>query len=175
MAWQADKGVSHRSLPIFAHYVMRRSQRGGMSTIHDQSPALDPIALGHAIRTARKQAGLSQQIVAEHLGIARTTLVAIEKGERNVRVYELTCLAEILGVELSSLLAESESIQIKERLLALSGAHARVIGRLMTIKCNPMMGKIMGDLYNTPALREASASTLIHLLIQQETKEQNEL
>src|SRR5258708_29764751 len=26
MAWQVDKGVSHRSLPIFAHYVMRRSR-----------------------------------------------------------------------------------------------------------------------------------------------------
>lgn len=130
----------------------------------------DTIALGAAIRKARKQVGLSQQVVADHLGMARTTLVAIEQGERDIRACELTGLADIFGIEPSSLLAESETIQVKERILALSGAQARVIGRLMTIKRNSVLDRILGDLYNTPDLQEAVASTLIYFLIEQESQ-----
>jgi Zn-dependent peptidase ImmA (M78 family)/DNA-binding XRE family transcriptional regulator len=56
---------------------------------------LDPRLLGARLQDARRARGLTQQAVADLLGIARTTLVAIEKGERRVLPGELIRLAEI--------------------------------------------------------------------------------
>jgi Zn-dependent peptidase ImmA (M78 family)/DNA-binding XRE family transcriptional regulator len=47
---------------------------------------------------------LTQQQVAERLGMARTTLVAIEKGERRLKPQELMDLASLLGQSVSDLL-----------------------------------------------------------------------
>ena len=53
----------------------------------------DPKILGGRLQEARKACGFTQQAVADHLGMARTTLVAIEKGERRVTPDELIKLA----------------------------------------------------------------------------------
>lgn len=127
--------------------------------------------LGRAIRQARREAKLSQLTVAELLGIARTTLVAIEKGERPIRVCELTCLGEILHIDPTSLLRESEESLVKEQLLSLSGTQAHVIGRLTDMALDPVLAKIVQNLYDSPQVMEAVASTLIHLLIQQESEQ----
>lgn len=58
---------------------------------------LDPKVLGARLQEARKARGLTQQAVANELGVARTTLVAIEKGERRVLPQELIHLAELYG------------------------------------------------------------------------------
>lgn len=54
---------------------------------------LDPRVLGQRLQEARRAAGLTQQAVADQMGFARTTLVAIEKGERKVTPSELVQLA----------------------------------------------------------------------------------
>lgn len=69
---------------------------------------IDPKALGARLRAARNARGLTQGAVAEHLGVARTTVVAIEKGERKVRPEELVNLAQLYGRRLSELLQRSE-------------------------------------------------------------------
>lgn len=58
---------------------------------------LDPKVLGARLQEARKARGLTQQAVADEMGMARTTLVAIEKGERRVLPQELTQLAALYG------------------------------------------------------------------------------
>ncbi|HVA63842.1 MAG TPA: XRE family transcriptional regulator [Terriglobales bacterium] len=55
----------------------------------------DPRLLGQRLQEARRAAALTQSQVAERMGMARTTIVAIEKGERHVRSSELVALAEI--------------------------------------------------------------------------------
>ena len=60
--------------------------------------------LGERLADARKRAKLTQAQVAERVGIARTTMVAIEKGERRPTDLELISLAEITGVRLNDLL-----------------------------------------------------------------------
>ena len=47
--------------------------------------ALDPRALGRRLQEARKARGLTQQDAAESLAVARTTITAIEKGDRQAR------------------------------------------------------------------------------------------
>jgi Zn-dependent peptidase ImmA (M78 family)/transcriptional regulator with XRE-family HTH domain len=56
------------------------------------------------LRAARRARGLTQQDVAERLDMARTTLVAIEKGERPVRPQELIELARLYDRPLNELL-----------------------------------------------------------------------
>lgn len=56
---------------------------------------IDPRVLGARLQDARKAAGLTQQVVAERMTMARTTVVALEKGERRVTVSELLELARL--------------------------------------------------------------------------------
>jgi Zn-dependent peptidase ImmA (M78 family)/DNA-binding XRE family transcriptional regulator len=54
--------------------------------------------LGERLRAARSAANLTQNAVAASLGMARTTLVAIEKGLRSVTAEELLALARLYDV-----------------------------------------------------------------------------
>lgn len=58
------------------------------------------------IRELRKIYGLSQEQVAEAIGINRTTLVAVEKGDRELNSEELGKLADYLGIDIAELVAQ---------------------------------------------------------------------
>lgn len=62
--------------------------------------------VGERLAQARKQKQLTQAQVAETLGVARTTLIAIEKGERPATSAEFVRLASVLEVTLNDLLRE---------------------------------------------------------------------
>ena len=64
--------------------------------------AVDPKVLGRRLQEARRARGLTQQEVAESLELARTTVTAVEKGERRIRPDELISLAELYGRPVSS-------------------------------------------------------------------------
>jgi Zn-dependent peptidase ImmA (M78 family)/transcriptional regulator with XRE-family HTH domain len=64
--------------------------------IRDQ-PSIDPRVLGARLQGARRARNLTQEAVADSLGLARTTLVAIEKGERRVTAHDIRQLAELYG------------------------------------------------------------------------------
>lgn len=71
------------------------------------------------LRSARKQRGLTQEDVATQLNMARTTVVAIEKGERPLRADELVRLAELYNIPVSELLrtaAPSSDFTVEFRL-----------------------------------------------------------
>jgi Zn-dependent peptidase ImmA (M78 family)/DNA-binding XRE family transcriptional regulator len=57
--------------------------------------SLDPKLLGEQLRNARKARALTQDAAAAQLGYARTTVVAIEKGERRVTPEELLRFARL--------------------------------------------------------------------------------
>jgi Zn-dependent peptidase ImmA (M78 family)/DNA-binding XRE family transcriptional regulator len=73
--------------------------------------AIEPRALGSRIREAREAQGWTQQQMADQLGVARTTIVAIEKGERRLRAKELVDIAGLLGRSVSDLLQRSVPIE----------------------------------------------------------------
>jgi Zn-dependent peptidase ImmA (M78 family)/transcriptional regulator with XRE-family HTH domain len=66
---------------------------------------LPPEDLGARLQAARKTRGLTQEELAVRLGVARTTVTAIEKGQRRVRPGELMSLAGLLGRSIDELLA----------------------------------------------------------------------
>ena len=57
--------------------------------------SIDQTSLGRRLKEARIGCRLTQDEVAEHLGIPRTAVVNIESGERAVRPHGRTATADI--------------------------------------------------------------------------------
>ena len=68
---------------------------------------LDPNVVGERLKSSRLMAGITQETAAQKIGVARTTLVAIEKGQRKIRDDELVDLAKLYDVSASSLIKPS--------------------------------------------------------------------
>jgi Zn-dependent peptidase ImmA (M78 family)/DNA-binding XRE family transcriptional regulator len=92
---------------------------------------LRPHELGHRLQSARKVSGLTQQFAADHLGVARTTLVAMEKGERRVQPLELVRLAELYGMSLHEALRHRTGKRLAVQLRAAFSGDASVEEELM--------------------------------------------
>jgi transcriptional regulator with XRE-family HTH domain len=65
--------------------------------------------LGQAIRDARREAGLTQEQLAERADIHWTYISEIETGRKNPSVTVLRKIAGGLDVKLSALIAKAES------------------------------------------------------------------
>jgi Zn-dependent peptidase ImmA (M78 family)/transcriptional regulator with XRE-family HTH domain len=67
---------------------------------------LDHRQLGARLKDARKARGLTQEAVAVKLGFLRTTLVAIEKGDRRVTAGEVIEMAKMYGRSVSEFVSK---------------------------------------------------------------------
>lgn len=65
--------------------------------------SIDPVAVGVRLAEARRARGMTQQRAADALGVARTTVTAMEKGDRRPRGAELLRLAELYGRKVADL------------------------------------------------------------------------
>lgn len=72
---------------------------------------MDSVDMGRRLRIARETAGMTQAHAAANINVARTTLVAIEKGQRAARTAELLPLARLYGTSVNSLLRR-ESVYV---------------------------------------------------------------
>ena len=68
----------------------------------------DPKGLGRRLQEARRARGITQRDVADSLSVARTTITALEKGERRIRPDELIQLAKLYGRDVSDLVGPRE-------------------------------------------------------------------
>jgi transcriptional regulator with XRE-family HTH domain len=64
------------------------------------------IAFGAAVRRLRRKHGWSQEDFADRVGVHRTYMGGIERGERNVALVNIAKVAEALGISLAVLMAE---------------------------------------------------------------------
>lgn len=60
----------------------------------------------YAMKQARSEAGLSQQELAEKLGVTRQTINAIEKGDYNPTINLCIAICRVLGKTLDELFWE---------------------------------------------------------------------
>ncbi|MHB0867738.1 MAG: helix-turn-helix domain-containing protein [Thermoleophilia bacterium] len=70
-------------------------------------------SFGLAIRERRLQMGVSQEAFAEIVGIHRTYIGSVERGERNISLDNIVRIAEALGITPSDLLADAEKRPVK--------------------------------------------------------------
>jgi Zn-dependent peptidase ImmA (M78 family)/DNA-binding XRE family transcriptional regulator len=73
--------------------------------------SIEPRALGARLREAREARNWTQQQLAERLGLARTSIVALEKGERRLKPQELIDLASLLGRKVSDFIQRASPVQ----------------------------------------------------------------
>ena len=62
-----------------------------------------PAELGERLRSARSGARLTKNSAAASIGMARTTLVAIEKGQRSIQARGALAFARLYGVSVGNL------------------------------------------------------------------------
>src|ERR1700704_75840 len=86
----------------------RVGARGMVMSLLEQIP---PLEVGERLRLVREALNIKQAEAAEAIKVARTTIVAIEKGERRARMSELQQLARLYQTSVNALLRE-ESIHI---------------------------------------------------------------
>jgi len=63
--------------------------------------------VGRNLRAYREERGLSQEAFAEVVGVHRTYMGAVERGERNLTLRSVERIAERIGVEALNLLEPS--------------------------------------------------------------------
>jgi len=68
------------------------------SPSHKGAPIL--VALGQKIKTHRKAKGISQEALALLVGLDRSYMGGIERGEHNVSIINIQKIAESLNLEL---------------------------------------------------------------------------
>jgi Zn-dependent peptidase ImmA (M78 family) len=78
-----------------------------MNVLEQMSPEI----VGERLRVARENAKLTQEGAADAIDVARTTLIAIEQGQRRVRMSELQKLAKTYGTSVNALLRQ-EAIHV---------------------------------------------------------------
>lgn len=77
--------------------------------------------IGERLRIARETAKFTQDAAAKQAGLARTTLLAIEKGQRDARIEELQSLSQCYGISVNALLRrESVHVDLVPRFRRLS-------------------------------------------------------
>ena len=72
-----------------------------MKTVIEKLPNTE---IGERLRIARESAKLTQAAAAKVIEVARTTIIAIEKGQRRVRIDELQKLAAIYNTSVNAIL-----------------------------------------------------------------------
>ena len=74
----------------------------------EQTP---PVEIGERLKLAREAVNIKQAQAADAIKVARTTIVAIEKGERRARMNELQLLARLYRTSVNALLRQ-ESVHV---------------------------------------------------------------
>lgn len=73
-------------------------------------PAL--IKIGNRIRELRKAKGFSQEGFAYEIGLDRTYMGSVERGERNIAAINLIRIAKALKVEVGEIFPSTKSLPI---------------------------------------------------------------
>jgi transcriptional regulator with XRE-family HTH domain len=73
-------------------------------------PAIDPFyrRLGTRIRDRRRAKKITQEAVAVHMGLTRTSIVNIEKGRQHLAVHQLVRISDLLGCAPGDLIPPSQ-------------------------------------------------------------------
>lgn len=74
--------------------------------------------IGERVRKLRKYMGLTQEQVAEILGLGRDAILRIEKGERKIDLQELMNFSKLYNISMEDLTAEEHIINSSDVVFA---------------------------------------------------------
>lgn len=70
--------------------------------------------IGDKISSIRKDLGMTQQEMADRIGMSRPSLVKIENSQRAISLDEGNAISKVLGISLETLLAEEKEDAITQ-------------------------------------------------------------
>jgi DNA-binding XRE family transcriptional regulator len=73
------------------------------------------LAFGRMLAVARRKRRISQEMLAEELGLSRTSITNIEKGRQPVQLHTLYVIARLLSIDLKELLPSPPSVEIPDQ------------------------------------------------------------
>lgn len=73
---------------------------------------LSLVKIGKIIRELRKEKGFSQESFASEVGLDRTYMGSVERGERNIAALNLIKIAKTLNVEVGILFPTIENLLV---------------------------------------------------------------
>lgn len=89
------------------------------------------MSLEENLRELRKVYGLSQSQVSDAIGVNRSTLVSIEKGDRKLSSAEIGKLADYLGIDATDLVNQDmpDMEKYKQMILEVVGQYSKATGK----------------------------------------------
>lgn len=72
-------------------------------------------AFGRMLSEMRRRRRISQEMLADELGLSRTSITNIEKGRQPVQLYSLYVIARLLGIDVKELLPSAATFERPER------------------------------------------------------------
>jgi transcriptional regulator with XRE-family HTH domain len=72
-------------------------------------------AFGRMLSETRRKKRISQEMLADELGLSRTSITNIEKGRQPVQLYSLYLIARLLGTDVKELLPSAAIFERPER------------------------------------------------------------
>src|ERR1700756_5611250 len=101
-------------------------QMGLINAMNTPLEEIDAVEIGERLRIARETAKITQAEAANAIGVARTTLLAMEQGQRRARINEVQQLARRYGTSVNALLREeSVHVDLEPRFRRLPGSGDR--------------------------------------------------
>ncbi|MBE5799159.1 MAG: helix-turn-helix transcriptional regulator [Clostridiales bacterium] len=110
--------------------------------------------IGQNIRAARKEAGLTQEQIAEKLKMSQLHFGRLERGERPASLEQIAQIAQVLRVSLPTLL---NGCVVEEDFSAKPDDSAQALGKAvakMASGCSPKARKLMRTLCQAVAASE---------------------
>ena len=92
------------------------------------------ILVGKRIKLARELAGLTQEKLAEIIGVSRTAVVRWERGETDPTIDHLIEMTKALRVSADFLLGTGDTDQVMSKLMEMASTLSRLVSNIQDIK-----------------------------------------
>jgi transcriptional regulator with XRE-family HTH domain len=93
-------------------------------------------AFGQMLSEMRRKKRISQEMLADELGLSRTSITNIEKGRQPVQLYSLYIIARLLGTDVKDLLPSAAIFERPERTKGLNVSRSEWL-ETMNVKLDP--------------------------------------
>lgn len=124
-------------------------------------------AIGQRIRESRERIGISQQDLADRLGVLRPTISQMENGERKIFADELIKLSEILNTSVSYLIAleDQPEIFLQEGVETMPKSEMRINVPAKNLKkFKEVLLYILGEVGSKPNIGETVIYKLLYFV-----------
>jgi transcriptional regulator with XRE-family HTH domain len=93
-------------------------------------------AFGRMLSEMRRKKRISQEMLADELGLSRTSITNIEKGRQPVQLYSLYVIARLLGTDVKELLPSAAIFERPEQAKGLNVSRSEWL-QTMNVSLDP--------------------------------------